>query len=268
MKNAEHTPIRLRSGDLTAEVSNGELVSLVKGGREYMHKAGEPGWGHSDTEMFPIIGPTADMAYRVQVPRGNAMLDQHGLLREMPYSVRSSTEDEVILEKIYTAGTPVHNSKFPDRSQLRMQIWPYGFRFTKRIKLFQDRAEVAFEVHAEKDMPYMLGYHPAFAIRSEQARVKVKNQEISLKAVLEVGDRALHVPDCDTLILEDETSNLEVRTEGFGHFMLWSPDPGMLCIEPITFYPYNAPAGQLHEGFEYAKGDTDSFSVTLLPGVY
>jgi hypothetical protein len=47
--------------------------------------------------------------------------------------------------------------------------------------------------------------------------------------------------------------------------MLWSPDAGMLCIEPITFYPYKNPKGELSSGFMKLTGNTAQFSVSLEP---
>ena len=264
METTEHPPIRLQKDTLAIEISKGELTGLTYRGKEFMHKSSEPGWGHSDTEMFPIIGPTAETAYRVQVPRGNALLDQHGLLREMSYTVKAVSDSEVVLEKSYKAGTPIQNSKFPERSQLRMQIWPFDFQFTKKVSLHPDRVKVSFEVRGEKDMPFMLGYHPAFAIRSEKARVVAADQSFDMDEIMGVGDRALHVPDCNSLKLEDGERNLELRTDGFQSFMLWSPDPGMLCIEPITFYPYDAGTGKLHEGFGHLGDAPQRFSLTIL----
>ena len=254
--------IRLEQERLAIEIKAGELASLRYGAREYMHQANEPGWGHSDTEMFPIIGPTAQDAYRVQVPRGNAMLDQHGLFRELPYTLVSRSDSEVVLEKSYRAGTPVPNTKFPDRSQLRMQVWPYPFQIIKRFSLLPDGVNVSFELRGERDMPYMFGYHPAFRITTQAARIQCGQREIGLEKVLAVGDRAYELPDCESLALQDDGC-LELESRGFGHFMLWSPDPGMLCMEPITFYPYHAGPGRLHEGFRFLGDSAASFSLSI-----
>lgn len=257
--------IRLEHKRLAVEVKAGELAGLCYDGREYMHPAEAPGWGHSDTEMFPIIGPTAQSAYRVQVPRGNAMLDQHGLFRELPYELVSSSGSEVVLEKSYKAGTPVPNSKFPDRSQLRMQVWPYPFQIVKTFSLLPDGVRISFELRGERDTPYMFGYHPAFRITSQAAKVHCGQREIGLEEVLSVGDRAFELPDCESLVLQD-AGRLQLESRGFGHFMLWSPDPGMLCMEPITFYPYHAGPGRLHEGFRFLGDSAVTFSLSIRIG--
>jgi hypothetical protein len=72
------------------------------------------------------------------------------------------------------------------------------------------------------------------------------------------------VAACETLVLED-TRRLELQSRGFGHFMLWSPDPGMICIEPVTYYPYSRPLAEMHEGFRYLEREPQHFWLTLRP---
>ncbi|MDG1572170.1 aldose 1-epimerase [Robiginitalea sp. M366] len=264
MSAQEARVTRLQAGDMHAIIEGGELVSLRAGGHEFMHRAGEPGWGHSDTEMFPIIGPTQDAGYRVQVPRANAVQDQHGLLRELPYERVAADAREAVFRKAYAAGTPVPNSKYPEKSTARWLVWPYAFTFTKRFILTEAGMEVRFEIEAEKDMPFMVGYHPAFRIRSAEAQVEAGGQAIGIAEILEVGDRALPVRTCTEITLQD-TKALRIKTEGFGHFMLWSPDPGMICIEPITFYPYDASPAHLHKGFRFLGDRPELFRCVLEP---
>lgn len=256
--------LKLDNGTMQAVVRDGEVVRLVRDGHEYMHAPEEPGWSHSDTEMFPIIGPTAQTRYLVQVPKGNAIQDQHGLLRELQYTVQAESDTQVLLVKEYAAGTPVPNSKYPDRSTARFLIWPYSFRFEKRVELLPDALLVSFRISGDRDMPYMLGYHPAFRITGPGARVQTCQDGVSLEEVMAAGDRALEVPDCNTLVLEQDRP-IRIRCRGFGHFMLWSPDPGMLCMEPVTFYPYTAGVNALHEGFSYLADQAVEFQVELRP---
>ena len=256
--------VRLVNGALRTAVQQGEVVSFSRDAYEYMHAPSELGWSHSDTEMFPIIGPTAQTSYLVQVPKGNAIQDQHGLLRELEYRLEEQSATHVLLVKEYAAGTPVPNSKFPERSTVRFLIWPYSFRFEKRVDLQPDALHVSFRISGERDMPYMLGYHPAFRITGPGARVQTCNGEVSLEEVIAAGDRALEVADCDSMVLQQERP-IRISCRGFGHFMLWSPDPGMLCMEPVTFYPYTAGATGLHDGFSYLADQAVEFQVELRP---
>ena len=227
-----------------------------------MHKANQPGWSNSDTEMFPIIGPTSQMNYRIQLPAGEAVQDQHGLLRELEYKVRLQSKSELILVKSYTAGTPIPNSKYPGRSPVVTLHWPYSFEFSKHFLLSEKELKITFSISGDPEMPFMLGYHPAFNLMTTESNVEYFQKRIPIDDILKVGDRAMEVPNCNELILHDFHS-LKISTSGFGHFMLWTPDSRMLCIEPITFYPYNNSG--LTSGFTVIGDRQSEFSVCFLP---
>ncbi|MDF1518420.1 MAG: aldose 1-epimerase, partial [Lutibacter sp.] len=75
------------------KIEKGELVSFLKNDEELIHQKGLPGWRNSDTEMFPVIGPTEATDFVVSTPKGNAIQDQHGLLRELIYTLMDSCEN-------------------------------------------------------------------------------------------------------------------------------------------------------------------------------
>lgn len=252
----------LKIADKKVLLDGGELVSFTVSGHEYIHQKGSPGWGSSDTEMFPIIGPTAANGFMVETPRGVAVQDQHGLLREMVYQLISKTNTEAIFQKIYNARTPIENSKFPKKSNKQWLSWPYDFTFEKKFLLTDAGLEIKFTISAERDTPYMLGYHPAFRIVSDNPIIKAAGQRISLDQILEVGSRALELPNCEALTLTDK-NELSIRTEGFGHFMLWTEVHNMVCIEPITFYPYAVEQKNLNDGFAYVLDEPKEFKVFI-----
>ena len=254
----------LQSGKHEVKIDQGELLSYTFSGRELIHQKGEPGWKHADTEMFPIIGPTEAVGYRVQVPRGNAIQDQHGLLRELGYELQETSASSAAYLKSYTAGSVVKNSKYPDKSRIQFLMWPYSFEFRKIFTLEATGLAIAFELKGEPDMPFMLGYHPAFNLQTEDPVVIADSKEIQLKEVLAAGSRALELADCDEVVLKDGIS-ISIKTSGFGNFMFWTEVPNMLCIEPVTFYPYNVPAQLLHEGFHYLGRESKEFRVEILP---
>ena len=72
------------------KIDKGELISYQKKGVEYIHQKGNKGWRKSDDEMFPIIGPTLKNNFIIHTKKGDSVLDQHGLLRELKYSLISS----------------------------------------------------------------------------------------------------------------------------------------------------------------------------------
>ncbi|WP_394747161.1 aldose epimerase family protein [Spongiimicrobium salis] len=245
-------------------VDSGELISYRKEGHEYIHQKGSPGWRSSDTEMFPIIGPTQEAAFRVKTPKGTAVQDQHGLLRELEYRLVDSSSTMAVFEKEYSAGTAVKNSKYPEKSSEATLEWPYDFRFRKHFVLGEKGLEIHFEIEAKEEMPFMLGYHPAFKLYTEKPLVLANDKEISLASVLAVGNRAFQLAHCTSIGLKDK-KELQIVTEGFGHFMLWTEVPNMICIEPITFYPYAVSQQDLHQGFQHTGEILKTFKVCLFP---
>lgn len=245
--------ITLQQGEQLVRIEKGELVSYEHQGHEFIHQKGSPGWRSADTEMFPIIGPTNEAGFQVQVPRGSALLDQHGHLRELSYECTEKSATKAVFKKAYQAGTPIKNSKYPEKSIRQWLVWPYSFVFEKHFELQDGALSIDFVIDGERDMPFMLGYHPAFRLTTDKPVVQVGEERISLEEVLAVGSRALEVPEREEVLLHDERT-LAIRTEGFGHFMLWTEVPNMICVEPISFYPYAVNQAKLHEGFQYLQG--------------
>lgn len=254
--------IALRLNDRSVKIDAGELVGFQVDGHEYIHQKGSPGWRNSDTEMFPIIGPTAEANFQVETPRDIAIQDQHGLLREMEYELLSQTETEAVFQKKYKAHTPVKNSKYPKKSNREYLFWTYDFLFLKQFLLTEAGLEITFTVSGERDSPFMLGYHPAFKLYSENPEIVAGKKTISLEDILAVGSRALEVPNCEEILLKDE-KQLQIKTKGFDNFMLWTEVPNMVCIEPVTFYPYTVEQRNLHEGFRYLGDTAETFKVWL-----
>ncbi len=254
------TELILSNQKVTIEA--GELVGYLVNGHEYIHQKGSPGWRSADAEMFPIIGPTNEADFKVKTDKGEAVQDQHGLLRELSYNLVSSTATTAVYEKIYIANTVVKNSKYPKKSTAENLAWPYNFTFVKTFVLKENTLEVSFKIAGDKGMPFMLGYHPAFKLHVDAPIIEANNKTITLKDVLAVGSRALEVPNCTTITLKDK-KEISLKTEGFGNFMLWTEVPNMVCIEPISFYPYAVAQEQLHKGFQTIDNQEKIFKVSL-----
>ena len=255
----------LQLGNQTVKIQKGELVSYEVNNHEFIHQKGSPGWSSADTEMFPIIGPVDEAGFQVKVPLGNAVQDQHGHLRQFSYELISSTNTEAVFKKHYEAETPIKNAKFPAKSDKEWLDWPYSFQFEKHFLLGSEGLEVTFIISGDKHMPFMLGYHPAFKLHSDNPIIKTKNGQITLDEVLSVGSRALEVANHDAITLKDK-KEIVIKTQGFGHFMCWTEVRNMVCIEPITFYPYGVAQNNLHLGFQQLN-DEAVLKVSLYPEV-
>lgn len=255
----------LSLGNQEVTIDKGELTSYKVDGHEYIHQKGSPGWRSSDTEMFPIIGPTNEADFTVETEKGKAVQDQHGLLREMIYERGQHSKSKVVYKKIYTANDTVKNSKFPEKSTKAALSWPYDFVFEKTFVLSEEGLAVMFQVSGENGMPFMLGYHPAFNLTTDDVKIIAGDKQITLPEVLAVGSRAMPVLSASKISLTDGEHGLTVTTQGFSHFMLWTEVSNMVCIEPITFYPYAVDQADLHQGFDYLSEKNGTFQVFLKP---
>lgn len=254
----------LKVGNQTVIIEGGELVGYQVSGHEFMHQKGNPGWRSVDTEMFPIIGPTNEAGFKVSTPKGVAIQDQHGLLREMTYTITQSTESKAVFTKKHNANTEVLNSKYPAKSSTEKLSWPYDFEFNKTFELKDDELVITFTIAGDQGMPFMLGYHPAFMLHSKNPIISDGDKDISIDEVMAFGSRALQVPNTNVISLSDE-KKLQISTEGFKHFMLWTEVPNMVCIEPITFYPYEVKQENLADGFMHLTNKPSDFKVVLKP---
>ena len=230
--------VYLKNKACKVAIEEGELISFQKGNLEYIHQKGSKGWRNSDIEMFPIIGPISKNNFRVHTQKGDAIQDQHGLLRELDYTLVSSDENSAKFSKKYKENTPIINSKFPKKSSEAQLSWPYNFTFEKQFHLENNVLKIDFILTSEEGMPFMLGYHPAFLLSDTGKEVLTSpNKKASLSEIQKVGDNAFPFLDCNQITLENiGRKHLEITTTGFHNFMIWSPVNNMLCIEPITQY--------------------------------
>lgn len=190
-------------------------------------------------------------------------MDQHGLHRELEYKLLEQKKDYAAFQKTYVARNKVKNSKYPKRSTVEDLHWQYDFQVTKEFFLEQEGLRIRFTIDGEEGMPYMFGYHPAFRLTDQFKGVDTGKETISLDRIMAAGSRALEVANKESVILSDETS-LALHSTGFGHFMLWTEVPNMLCIEPITFYPYAVAQRELQQGFRFLSGPAQ-FEFTMIP---
>lgn len=231
--------IVLENNTCKVVIEKGELVSFLKENNEYIHQKENKGWESSDDEMFPIIGRTKNNNHRVITSKGNAILDQHGLLRELDYTLNSNTKTNAKFTKNYSENTLIKNSRFPDKSSEENIFWPYSFSFEKNFTLKNNILKIDFLLSSEKNMPFMFGYHPAFLLSDLGNESLICNeQKIELKEVLKAGANAYPLLNANKIILKNNTKNdIEISTKGFDNFMLWTEVNNMICIEPITIYP-------------------------------
>ncbi|TXD52778.1 MULTISPECIES: aldose 1-epimerase [unclassified Polaribacter] len=262
MKNV----VLLISEDKQSEVKieNGELISFKKENQEYIHQKGSKGWRKSDDEMFPIIGPTDKNNFKVHTKNGDAVQDQHGMLREMVYTLVSSDKKSANFIKKYQKNTQITNSKFPEKSTEANLFWPFDFSFEKNFKLDNDILTINFIINSEKRMPFMLGYHPAFLLSETGKETLVSGDKgFTLDEIYKAGANAFPVLNTDKIILKNsDKKDLEITTKGFNNFMLWTEVDNMICIEPITQYTSYTDQKFSEENMSLSE-EKNSFSVKI-----
>ncbi|MDP5105501.1 MAG: aldose 1-epimerase [Polaribacter sp.] len=256
--------ILLKNFNSKVKIDKGELISFQKNNQEFIHQKGNKGWRNADDEMFPVIGPTAKNNFRVHTKNGDAIQDQHGLLREMEYSLVSSDENSAKFIKKYTKNTQIVNSKFPVKSTEENLFWPFDFTFEKNFTLKNDVLKIEFIINSDKGMPFMLGYHPAFLLSDTGTETLQAGEEIiTLEDVYKAGSNAFPVLGTEKIVLKNTDKNdLEITTIGFNNFMLWTEVDNMLCIEPITQYTSYTDQKFSEENMSLSEGK-NSFSVTI-----
>lgn len=248
------------------KIDKGELVSYIINNEELIHQKGTPGWRNSDTEMFPIIGPSNANNFEVSTPKGTCIQDQHGLLRELNYNLIHSNSNTAVYQKIYNANTEVKNTKFPEKSPKEVVFWPYDFSFKKSFELTNTVLKITFEIDAEIGMPFMLGYHPAFKISGDFSEIcKSENQKVNLREIMAGGNIAYPILNSKHITLVKQNGkNISIKTKGFKGFMFWTEVPTMLCIEPITAYPYQEGKILTKDLFTISEGK-NTFEVEIRP---
>ena len=256
--------IYLKNNNCKVAIENGELISFNSEGLEYIHQKGSKGWRNSDIEMFPVIGPISKNNFRVHTKNGDAIQDQHGLLRELNYTLIYSDENTASFLKKYKKNTAINNSKFPKKSTEKDLSWPFDFTFEKKFFLENNTLKIDFIITSNKGMPYMLGYHPAFLLsNSGKETLIVNGKKITLSEIQDAGHNAYPVLNTEKIVLENINRNhLEISTTGFNNFMLWTQVENMLCIEPITQYTSYTDQKFSEENMRMSEGK-NNFSVAI-----
>lgn len=260
--------VTIKNEGLSASTdSDGQLVSILLNGTEYMHGGGKPaelkdfrdklGWTNSEIIMFPIIGRPANG--KVTANGREYSMDAHGISRAVPFVIEDVTSTGITASQTCTAlkkctvlndeRLSVLNPKYShEKSNTRYLEW-MPFMIEKTITV-DDAVQVELTVRnlsKRQTMPYRLGWHPAFRV---QGRVE--------DAVFEMNQCATQIVSLDEVISQSQTGALllpgvrivnyvdrktgkgvKLTTNGFNNAMLWTPsaDSGMFCIEPVTQLP-------------------------------
>jgi galactose mutarotase-like enzyme len=143
-------PLRLEAGGCTAAFSprGAELISWVIGGRELIWQGDPAHWARHAPILFPVVG--ASVNGLVQVGGRRYPMPQHGFARDCVFTAIAHDANWLHMRLIENDTTWRH--------------YPFRFVLDVQARLAPERLEIAFEVTNTDtaDMPYALGFHPAF----------------------------------------------------------------------------------------------------------
>jgi galactose mutarotase-like enzyme len=255
MASAAHGILQLRTDGATARIARlgAEPVSWRVDGRELIWSGDPIHWGRHAPILFPVVGASATGIVRVG-PQSYAM-PQHGFARDSLFTVVEQGQDFARLKLVESDETWKH--------------FPFRFILEVGITLRPDSLDLVFHVtNADTgDMPYALGFHPAFpwpfdAGGPEGHAVEFDSEEdpqipgISPEGLLREHGRQLSFdgrrlpldPDLfsEALVFLDAKSRsmrfqsptgarIELDAEDFPHLALWTrPAAPFLSMEAWT----------------------------------
>ncbi|MGB4985347.1 MAG: aldose 1-epimerase family protein [Erysipelotrichaceae bacterium] len=200
-------------------------------------------WANHNPILFPMIGNTYSKKYMInglEYSFGN-----HGVIRHMDFDLVSQNDDSLILQV-----------KANDWSK---EQYPFNFTMNVKYTLADNTLLIDYEIinNDEKDMPFIFGLHPAFAIdedvsnyhlqfEKKEILTQLLNENIQLedKVITENIDLSEEIFEkYPTLIYKDMVSdyvqlvsdkhNIEVGIKGYPYLAFWKKEEArFVCIEP------------------------------------
>lgn len=211
-------------------------------------------WSERAPILFPVVGASADG--RVRIGERFYPMERHGFARVQRFAIIESARDRVRLRLTANEGTRAH--------------FPFGFRLDVEARLAPQSFSLGFQVtnEDEGDMPYALGFHPAFPwpfdggaredyeiefereespdvpritrdglFRSEKRTIGLRGRRLPLYPSLFTGD-ALCFLDARSRSFRFRAPSgaaIAMSVENFPHLALWTkPDAPFLSMECWT----------------------------------
>ncbi len=248
---------RLKNDKIEAEFESlgAEMIALKDAtGKDYLWCGDAKYWNRRSPVLFPFVGKVSGGVYRykgVEYPMG-----QHGFARDMEFTCKSQTEDEIWFEVESTEDT--------------RKKYPFDFRLEIGYQLRDSVVRVLWKVTntQEEPMYFSIGAHPAFLCPLEAGqeqsqyfvrfggekplKYRIPNLELGLcmEKEHEMPEHTLQLKkgtfDVDTYIFENkQMQEMTLLTpEGRPYITvsfdtplvaLWSPNKEgspFVCIEP------------------------------------
>ncbi len=201
------------------------------------------GWRNCNPILFPITGPLKDGKYIVDGKEYG--FGQHGFARDSEFTIESSTADSATLSLTYSDET-------------LEKYYPYRFKLsvTYQLEGYKLKLNYTLENLDDVDLPFMLGFHPAFNCPleadekfSDYICVFPEEEDLSLPNPALKAGTTFNVTAIDEVVnfffynhgfkseyveLTNGKHTLRVYIGGYATLGFWhkNPDCPYICIEP------------------------------------
>ena len=249
------TMFEMRNEFLYVQVNEhaSEIMSVrnLKDNTEYMWQGDPQYWAGRNPTLFPMVGSTYDKKLHIKgkiYETGN-----HGFARSSDFTCVEHTENTIIMELRDSEDT--------------LKQYPYHFTLRNIYRLEGSTLSVQTEVvnGNEEDMPFNLGYHPAFNVPFtsdrtwEDAEIRFNEPETfewkgfaadSLQVMKLDKERLVNTiiikdPKSSEYTLSDGCHSVKMTAKNFPWIAFWSKNAPFVCLEPwhshTDFEPVDVP---------------------------
>lgn len=231
-----------------------ELISVQKVDtkREFFWEGNPIFWGKHSPILFPIVGTLKNNSYNYNSKRYE--LSRHGFARDMDFTVKSQSENEVVFSLLSDETT--------------LESYPFDFELQVTYLLNANELIITYEIfnNDSKTLPFSIGGHPAFALNGEFENYSLKFEDnenlnsylletdllsdetipINLKEKLLPLTYSLFENDAlifktlkskEIQILENKIPFLNFKFKDFPNFGIWTKmNAPFICLEPWAGY--------------------------------
>ena len=179
-----------------------ELVSVKKGGRQYLWNADPAYWGRVSPVLFPFVGGLEGKVYRhagKEYP-----MTQHGFARDRDFEPVSRSEQEMWF--VLRADEETR------------KVYPFEFELQCGYRLEGSRVEVIWKVKnlGNEEMYFAIGAHPACLCPPEG---KGRQEDCSIRfdsekdlVLTRINEKGMVIEEKEVIRLEDGVMPLEEHT--------------------------------------------------------
>lgn len=280
----------LKNGNSSAVIDSkgAELKSYSVGSAELMWCGDPKYWGKTSPFLFPMIGNLR--GGKTSIYGKEYAISKHGFARDNEFTLAEEAENRAVFTFSATEATK--------------QCFPFDFTVSLEYTLENDQLKITYRVtnNSDRDMPYCIGAHPAFALDGDISGYKLifaENETVNSPVMnLETrmwgdSDRVNRLTDSNTFplrydlfdndcvyfdtlrskscsLVSENGGGVDISWDGFETLGVWTPDhknAPFVCIEPwCGCDDYDTDSGIFNKkrGIQTAlPGETKTYTMTI-----